>query len=87
ALAEPKIDSSETDTDDQRIRWTFETVTARLPTEGEVNEMRTLLADTTAYYDQNPDLSTKLVGQSDAKAAAWTILASTLLNLDETVSK
>ncbi|WP_186776024.1 PSD1 and planctomycete cytochrome C domain-containing protein [Rubripirellula reticaptiva] len=86
-LARRALDEPEIDSDVQRIRWTFETVTARLPTDGEVDEMLTLLTDTTAYYDRNPDLSTKLVGQSDANAAAWTILASTLLNLDETVSK
>ncbi len=82
ALSEPIVD-----TEAERVRWTFETVTARLPTTGEVDELTTLLEDMKTYYDQTPELASKLVGDSDARTAAWTILASTLLNLDETVNK
>jgi hypothetical protein len=85
ALAEPALSSTE-----QRVEWLFETVTARLPREHEMQEMQEMLAlmeDMTAYYHEHPKLATKLVGNSDASVAAWTILASTLLNLDEVISK
>ncbi|TWU60327.1 Planctomycete cytochrome C [Rubripirellula tenax] len=82
AMTEPKVDNEA-----DRIRWAFETVTARLPSTEEADEMLTLVEDMAAYYDQHPELAVKLTGQSDVREAAWTILASTLLNLDETVTK
>jgi len=71
----------------QRVDWLFETVTARLPRDAELQEMVSLVADTTAYYTDQPDLAAKLCGTSDPDEAAWTVLASTLLNLDEVVTK
>jgi len=71
----------------QRVDWLFETVTARLPRDSELQEMVSLVADATAYYTDQPDLAAKLCGTSDPDEAAWTVLASTLLNLDEVVTK
>lgn len=85
ALEEPRNDGGVSP--QQRIAWLFETVTARLPSEVEMAELMGLLNDTVAYYQQNPKLAADLVASSDSRHAAWTILASTLLNLDETVSK
>ena len=53
----------------------------------ESRQLQSLLQDTAAYYHQDPTLATKLVGTSDGEEAAWTIVASTLLNLDEVISK
>ena len=82
ALAVEKISTPE-----QRIEWLFQTVTARLPDDRERRELLSLLEDTSAYYSQDPTLATELVGTSDAYEAAWTIVASTILNLDEVISK
>jgi hypothetical protein len=71
----------------ERVEWLFETVTARLPQESELQEMLALIEDMTAYYGDQPELAIKMTGTSDADRAAWTILASTLLNLDEVISK
>lgn len=71
----------------QQIRWLFETVTARLPGERESNELLSLWEDLHGYYGQEPTLATALNGSSDAGEAAWTIVTSTLLNLDEVISK
>jgi hypothetical protein len=49
--------------------------------------MTALLEDMAAYYSEHADLATKFTGSSDADEAAWTILASTLLNLDQVVTK
>jgi hypothetical protein len=71
----------------ERAEWLFQTVTARLPDDREAAELLSLLQDTTVYYQQNPELALQLIGTSDAEQAAWTIVASTLLNLDEAISK
>lgn len=84
AMTEPDLSI---DADAARATWLFQTVTARVPSPNEVQEMVALLTDMSVYYDQNPDLAGKFIGRSDPRAAAWTMLASTLLNLDETVSK
>ena len=73
--------------DGERIEWLFQTVTARMPSAVESRQLQSLLQDTAAYYSQDPTLATKLVGTSDDEEAAWTIVASTLLNLDEVISK
>ena len=72
---------------EQRIEWLFQTVTARLPDHGERRELLSLLEDTMSYYSSDPTLATELVGNSNADEAAWTIMASTILNLDEVISK
>ncbi|MGB0595954.1 MAG: PSD1 and planctomycete cytochrome C domain-containing protein [Rubripirellula sp.] len=82
AFSEPNVSSTEA-----RIVWLFETVTARLPTPTEQVELTSLLDDLTDYFHAHPDLATSLNGTSEDKSAAWTILASTLLNLDEVVTK
>lgn len=74
-------------TAEERARWLFETTTANLPREYELAEMTALVADLTAYYGEHPELADKLVGSSNAEEAAWTMLASTLLNLDQVVTK
>jgi hypothetical protein len=81
-LAEPQRTSSES-----RIEWLFETVTARLPDQDELHELRVLLDDMLAYYGERPDLASAASGTSGPHEAAWTVLASTLLNLDEVISK
>lgn len=72
---------------DQQASWLFETVTCRFPSDRELQELVALLNDMKTYYASQSDLAAKLGDTSDASEAAWTIVASTILNLDEVVSK
>lgn len=65
----------------------FETVTARSPGDGELGELQHLLSDLQKHYQSNSDQTKLLVGSADSDWAAWTMVASTLLNLDEVVNK
>lgn len=65
----------------------FERVVLRSPSDLELESLSSLLADLTLLYSEDPDQASKLVGAADANLAAWTVLASTLLNLDEVVCK
>ncbi len=70
-----------------RIDWLYETVLSRPPSKKERSEIQGLLSDLIAYYSGQPDMTAKLSKNGDSTEAAWTILASTVLNLDEAVSK
>lgn len=86
-LAQRVTDESSSDDVDEQINWLFETVTAREPTQSEQLELKQLFGDLANHYDANPTLATQFIGSSDATQAAWTVLASTMLNLDEVVNK
>ncbi|MBL6724607.1 MAG: PSD1 domain-containing protein [Rubripirellula sp.] len=70
-----------------RIRWAFQTVTARLPSDAESHAIDSLLQDSKQYYRELPKLCEELVGENNENKAAWTLVCNTLLNLDEVVSK
>ena len=70
-----------------RIAWLYETVLSRPPSQTEQSEVQSLLSDLITYYSEQPDLTAKVSKNADPTEAAWTILASTVLNLDEAVSK
>lgn len=69
------------------IKELFQRVVLRSPTDMEYESLSRLLTDLTQMYSDEPDQASKLVGSPDARWAAWTVLASTLLNLDEVVCK
>ena len=80
----------------ERIKFGFRSVTARIPEAGEVAALNEILASATSQYEDDSEAATKLlsVGESprdekfDSKElAAWTVVASTLLNLDETLTR
>jgi hypothetical protein len=80
----------------KRIRFAFRLATARVPGAQEVQVLRDLEEKQLAVYRRDPDAAKKLlgVGESpvDAKLdpsefAAWMTISSTILNLDETVTK
>ena len=73
--------------DSDQLARLFEQVTARVPTKMEQTELKNLLVDLQKLYQSNLDQAEQLVGDPDAIWAAWTMVASTLLNLDEVVSK
>jgi Protein of unknown function (DUF1553)/Protein of unknown function (DUF1549)/Concanavalin A-like lectin/glucanases superfamily/Planctomycete cytochrome C len=79
-----------------RLRYAFRLATARWPTAQEASVLRDLLAKQMAAYRRDNKAAVALlkVGESPldqkldvAEAAAWTVVASTILNLDETISK
>jgi mono/diheme cytochrome c family protein len=79
-----------------RIAFAFRLATARKPAVQELKVLRELLTQQLAVYRGNPQAAAKLlrVGESKfdeklnpAELAAWTMLASTILNLDETITK
>jgi hypothetical protein len=83
-------------TPDERIAYAFRLATARKPTPEESAVLRRIFDKQVAVYQSNNKAATELlaVGESprDEKLpvpelAAWTTVASTILNLDETVSK
>ncbi|TWT75186.1 DUF1553 domain-containing protein [Allorhodopirellula solitaria] len=84
-----------------RLEFLWETVTAQLPDEQEKAVLQTLLDDLTVKYQTAPDLAADVCrditlatttesavdADSQAELAAWTMLASTLYNLDITKTK
>src|SRR5262249_18245378 len=83
-------------TADERIAFAFRLATARKATAKEVAVLRKIFDRQIAVYRSDRDAATKLlsVGESPrnekldlAELAAWTTVASVILNLDETVTK
>ena len=81
---------------ESRLTFAFRQVVARAPTERERKLLRQLVEDQLADYRRRADKAEALltVGESPREAkfdsselAAWTIFASTLLNLDEALTK
>jgi hypothetical protein len=79
-----------------RIDFAFRLATARRPGAKERQVLRDLAERETAEYKRNPEAAAKLihVGESKTNAnidaselAAWTTVASVILNLDETITK
>jgi mono/diheme cytochrome c family protein len=81
---------------DQRLDFGFRTVTARFPSSAERAILKTALERQVAKFQQDPEAAKKLisVGESPAtknvqpsELAAYTMFASLLLNLDESLNK
>lgn len=82
--------------DGVRVAHLFERITGRAPAPGESRELMTLLTRCRAHYATHPDEASALLSQGAApnsagvdavEQAAWSIVASTLFNLDETVTR
>ncbi|MBS1713810.1 MAG: PSD1 domain-containing protein [Armatimonadetes bacterium] len=68
-----------------RVSAMFRTCTARIPTEEESARLLKLYARLKDRYDKDPEAAAKLAKTPDD--AAWTMVANTLLNLDETITR
>ena len=86
-LAKRVAQQSDLDDDQSRIEWLFETVTIRPPGSTETVELLSLLGDLKSHYRSDLDAAEHLAGERSAEKAAWVVMASTLLNLDEVVTK
>jgi hypothetical protein len=75
----------------KRIDLIYETITSHLPSDSERESLRKLLGDLETAYEQSPDKAAELCGEcvvpaevSCGQLAAWTVLTSTIYNLDIT---
>jgi hypothetical protein len=79
-----------------RIEWLFRTVLARRPEPRELEVVTAALAANRDRYAAEPAAAAKAIAHGDSpvpghmpavELAAWTLLANTLLNLDETLTR
>jgi len=70
--------------EETRIVYGFRAVTSRFPKPAETARLVRLLSDLRVQYRRNPDSAAKMGGPDEA---AWTMLASAMLNLDEAITK
>jgi hypothetical protein len=82
--------------DESRIAYAFRLATTRKPTPAELKVLREVLKQQLAEYRRDKTAAEKLLSVGsfkakddldDAELAAWTTIASMILNLDETVTK
>ena len=83
-------------TTEERLRYGFRLATARYPTPEETAVLERILDKAATKYTANPDAAQKLLAVGEAKRdeslpanehAAWTIVTSSILNLDETLTR
>jgi hypothetical protein len=83
-------------TADARLGWAYQTALARPPRPSETALLEDLLLSRLVAYGKDRTAAKKLLTVGEAKAdekrdtaevAAWTNVASVLLNLDETLTK
>jgi hypothetical protein len=83
-------------TADERVTFAFKLLLSRPPTDKELAIVTVELAKHAERYAKKPDDATKLLAVGDRKAnpklkadevAAWALVASMLLNLDETLTR
>ena len=95
ALAERALREGGKTTDEQ-ITHLFRLATCRRPDSKELAELSATLTDLLATYAKEPAAAQKVIAVGETKAdatldptrlAAWTLLASTVLNLDEVLNK
>jgi hypothetical protein len=78
-----------------RLRFLFRQATSRNPNANETRILLDLVQRQLEHYRKQPELAAKLIAVGASKAgnveavelAAWTMVASTVLNLDETITK
>jgi hypothetical protein len=94
SLAERDLASGRGATTD-RIRFAFHSATGRDPSEKEFEILAGLYKKEIAHYDSDRNAAAKLVSVGEsarnskydvAELAAWTLVSSTILNMDETIT-
>ena len=95
-MAERVMNEAAGATPEERIAFAFRLATARKPAAEEAAVLRKIYDAQLAHFRSTPEAASKLltVGESPrdekldpADLAAWTTVASTILNLDETITK
>lgn len=81
---------------EERIRFGYLWATSRTPSPQETSLLRAAASDFIQYYGSDHDAALELLSVGESKSdeslnvaelAAWTMVASTILNLDETITK
>jgi hypothetical protein len=84
------------ESDDNRFDFAYECVLGRTPAQREISVLKRLIVDYRKAYGESEQLAKDLLligdhkGEQDldpCELAAWTMLASTVLNLDEAISQ
>ncbi len=70
-----------------RVDWLFQTVALRSPSQEESEELVGLAGDLMEHYGDHLEAAKLLDESASVELAAWTIVANTMLNLDEVVTK
>jgi len=87
---------TEADSDQKRVELAFRLATSRPPSEKEIAVLLRIHQAQVEVYRKNCDAATKLLGVGEsprnekldqAELAAWTMVSSVILNLDETITK
>jgi len=83
-------------TPEARVKYAFRLATARVPSEREISLLLDLFEHQRARFTAQPKAAAELLTTGEAplnkqlpapELAAWTIVASTILNLDETLTR
>ena len=83
-------------TSQERLRYGFRLATSRNPTAQEIAVLKRIFDSASKKYKANPEAAKQLLAVGEAKRdesipadelAAWTIIASSILNLDETLTR
>ena len=77
------------DDDPDRMRYVFRRTVAREPTSEDVADLARMLNESRKYYAGKPDAAAKVAGKhlDLAEGAAWVLLARTVLNADEVITR
>lgn len=93
-LALQLLQGNDTPSDADRLAVAYETITSTLPDAKESTALLDALNELQSHYQQHPELAQALVDESAAAAevspaavAAWTMVISTLYNLDITKTR
>ncbi|MCC6509609.1 MAG: DUF1553 domain-containing protein [Pirellulaceae bacterium] len=80
----------------ERLTFAYRTILSRSPMDAELAVLQTQLDKNLAHYGSDVELAKKLIAQGESKPkaeldaselAAYTLIANTILNLDETVTR
>ncbi|MEM8911226.1 MAG: DUF1553 domain-containing protein, partial [Planctomycetota bacterium] len=72
---------------DGRLEFLFGRVMLRMPEAVERRVLKSMLADLVDQYASDLETANQLTNQRDATLAAWTVVASTLINTDEVMCR
>ena len=70
-----------------KLTWLTTQTLSRAPSAAEATRLTALHAKAKAKYAGDAGLATQLVGSADPEAAAWSVVANVVLNLDEMLMK